>query len=240
MVNNNAAAVLLTLDGAGARQGSRRLARRADRDRRRVPHARHHDGRRRHAGRGRHHQPHARPQTTSGASDRAPALLMKVHTSPTTRSRASPRRSTKPTLAAHRARARRCRCVVDLGTGALVDLSRLRPADASRCRRNRSPPAPTSSRSRGDKLLGGPQAGLIVGRREAIAKHPQASAQARAARDQADAGRARGDAAHLCLAATDLPSACRLWRCSRARATTSARRASALEAPLRAMRWRRV
>ena len=43
-----------------ARQGPRgdRLARRADRDRRRVPHARHHGARRRQAGRGRHHQPH--------------------------------------------------------------------------------------------------------------------------------------------------------------------------------------
>ena len=44
---------------AGGGQGGDRLARRADRDRRRLPHPRHHGARRLPAGRGRHHQPHA-------------------------------------------------------------------------------------------------------------------------------------------------------------------------------------
>ena len=44
---------------AGGRPRSDRLARRADRDRRRLPHPRHHGARRLPAGRGRHHQPHA-------------------------------------------------------------------------------------------------------------------------------------------------------------------------------------
>ena len=43
---------------AGRRPRGHRLARRADRDRRRLPHPRHHGARRLPPGRGRHHQPH--------------------------------------------------------------------------------------------------------------------------------------------------------------------------------------
>ena len=58
VVNNNAAAVLLTLEHARQGPRGRGIARRADRDRRRLSLARHHGARRRTACGDRHHQPH--------------------------------------------------------------------------------------------------------------------------------------------------------------------------------------
>ena len=59
VVNNCASAVLLALETPRAGQGGHRLARRADRDRRRVPHPRHHAPLGRGAARGGRHQPDA-------------------------------------------------------------------------------------------------------------------------------------------------------------------------------------
>ena len=57
LVNNNAAAVLARAQHAGGRPRGHRIARRIDRDRRRVPHARHHGAGGRAAGRSGHDQP---------------------------------------------------------------------------------------------------------------------------------------------------------------------------------------
>ena len=84
----------------GRRRRRGRLARRADRDRRRLPHPRDHGDQRRRARRGRHHQPHPARATTSGrcashartadartrdarddAPSAAPRAILKVHRS---------------------------------------------------------------------------------------------------------------------------------------------------------------
>ena len=72
LVNNNAAAVLLLLRRIGGAARGHRLARGTGRDRRRLPHPRHHARGRLPAARGRHHQPHPPPATTPPRSARAP------------------------------------------------------------------------------------------------------------------------------------------------------------------------
>ena len=109
----------------------------------------------------------------------------------------------RPTLAELVALGRRfgVPVVEDLGSGYLAV-----PARAPRRRRpSRGSSRAVRSRPRstagvdvccfsGDKLLGGPQAGIIVGRAALVERVRTPSADARAARRQADLRRARGDA----------------------------------------------
>ena len=71
-VNNNAGALVLALNALADGKRDDRLARRADRDRRLVPPARHHGARRHAAARGRHHQPHPSRAISPPRSGRRP------------------------------------------------------------------------------------------------------------------------------------------------------------------------
>ena len=200
VVNNNAAAVLLAL--AAARGGPRggRLPRRARRDRRRLPHP----GRPRALGRaprrGRHDEPHARSTTTSARSARRPPRSCAC-TSRTSASSASPSRPALRELA-RLAERQGLVLVDDLGSGVLGELGDEPPVRGSL---DAGAHLVTFS---GDKLLGGPQAGIVVGRAELVERAAPPPAAARAPRRQAHARRARGDARALPRAARRASRCC--------------------------------
>ena len=104
----------------GARRGPRgaHLARRARRDRRRVPRARHHGAVGRDPARGRHDQPDARRRLRGGRSSERTALILRVHPS-NFRIEGFTERPTSRRTGGTRPRQFACPLAEDLGTGHL-------------------------------------------------------------------------------------------------------------------------
>ena len=191
VVNNNAAAVLLVLNTLADWARGAGLARRTDRDRRRLPHPRHHGPRRRAAARGRHHQPHA-PARLPGRDRPETALLMQR--APGNYAIAGFTAAVPPAELAAIAHAAGLPMVEDLGSGSLVDLARWGLPHE---------PTPQESLAAGADLVSfsrrqaaGRPAGRADRRPRRIDRADQRqSAEARAAAGQGAAGRARAGAA---------------------------------------------
>ena len=155
-----------------ARQGPRgdRLARRADRDRRRLPHAGHHGARRARS------CARSAPPTARTCKDYAAAIGPRDRADPQGPHLELPHRGLHQR---GRARASLPRSpaqhgvplVNDLGSGTLVDLVALGPARTSRRSPRRSPTAPTSSPSPATSFWAARRPGFIVGRKDLDRAH---------------------------------------------------------------------
>jgi L-seryl-tRNA(Ser) seleniumtransferase len=173
VVNNNAAATLLTLAATAAGPRSDRLARRAGGDRRRIPRARRDGAIRRHPARSRAPPTAPAPADYAAAIGERTAAILRVHPS----NFRIEGFAARPDLADLVALAQRFNLpmIEDIGSGWIGEL----PPPAALG----DEPAPRSSIAAGadavlfsaDKLLGGPQAGIIAGRAalsEAVRRHP--------------------------------------------------------------------
>ena len=172
--------------GAGGGARGDHLARRAGRDRRRLPRARRDGAVGRDPARGRHDQPHARRTTTRRRSAIA-RRSSSACTRRTSRSSASPSVRALEELAAlgralqhpggRGSRQRLARMAPRLRPGQALDRSAGCPqrCATSRSSRRASPPAPTSSASAATSCSAARRPGIIAGRREAldrIRRHP--------------------------------------------------------------------
>ena len=179
---------------ARPRQGGHRLARRADRDRRRVPHPGHHAPRGRGAARGRHDQPHAPEGLCRGHRARRPGCSSRC-TRRTTASSASPRPCRSAELV-ELGRAHGVPVMEDLGSGLPRGSDALRlsaRADRARGRGGRRGPRVLLRRQAPGRPAGGDRRGA---RRPGRAPR-QEPAQPRAAHRQVHGGGARGHALRL-------------------------------------------
>ena len=186
-VNNNAAAIFLALNELAAGRRSDGLARRADRDRRRLPHPGHHGA----LGRAccaRWAPPTAPTSTTTAtAINERTRLLLRVHPS-NFRIEGFTARPALGELAAL-GRERGIPVYEDLGSGCVVDL-RAFGIDEPLVSDSLQAGADLVSFS-GDKLLGGPQAGILAGKAGDRGAAAAQSDVPRAAAGQADLPGAR-------------------------------------------------